>query len=141
MTCCIEIQRYWPEHYSELASNKEIELAPDYDWYVRTAMNGCLHVVTVRDGDKLVGYHISIVAPHIHYRNSLTAHTDIYFLDKAYRKGFFGIDLFKFMEESLKARGVERIYMMTKTDSDKGKILDRLGYVEKERIYTKMIGD
>jgi len=141
MTCCLELWKYWPEHYEELASNKEIELAPDYDWYVARAMDRSLHVVTVRDGHRLIGYHISIIAPHIHYKHSLTAHTDIYFLDKIYRRGHNGIKLFEFMESSLKERGVNRIYMMTKTDADKGKILDRLGYVEKERIYTKMIGD
>lgn len=134
-----EVKVYYPMHYDELASNHEIQLDPDYDAYLR--INHLIHLVTVRDGSKLVGYHLSFVMPHLHYRKSLTATTDIYFLDPAYRKGRAGLDLLKFMEKSLKDIGVERIYMMTKTNLNRGKILERLGYSEKEHIYTKMIKD
>jgi len=135
-----EMKVYYPLHYDELASNHEIELDPDYEAYLK--LKDFLHVVTVRDSDcdnKLVGYHISIVMPHLHYRKSLTAHTDIYYLHKDYRKGLAGINMLKYMEKSVKEIGVERIYMMTKTNLNRGKILDRLGYSEKEHIYTKMI--
>jgi len=134
-----EIKPYYALHYDELASNKEIELDPNYEVYEKLHEAGVLHVVTARDNGILVGYHISFVMPHLHYKQSLTAHTDIYYLRKDCRVGMNGVNLFKFMEQSLRVRGVERIYMMTKTDADKGVILERLGYVEKERIYTKMI--
>lgn len=134
-----EVKPYYALHYAELASNKEIDLNPNYDAYNGLADAGLIHLVTARDNGLLVGYHISIVSPHMHYQHSLTAFTDIYYLDEKYRIGRNGINMFKFMESSLKKRGVERIYMMTKTDSDKSKILKRLGYAEKERIYTKMI--
>lgn len=139
--CISEVSAYYPSHYDELASNKEIPLDPSYDSYDVMAKAGLLHVVVARKDGVLVGYHISIVMRHLHYRKSLTAMTDIYYLRKDCRKGMNGVNLFKFMESSLKAIGVERIYMMTKTDFNKGAILERLGYVEKERIYTKMIGD
>lgn len=134
-----EIKPYYQAHYDELASNKEIPLDPNYEAYDRMAEMGLMHVVTARLDGVLVGYHISIVFPHLHYKQSLTAHTDIYYLRPDCRIGRNGIELFKFMECSLKDKGVQRIYMMTKTDADKGAILERLGYAEKERIYTKMI--
>lgn len=134
-----EIKPYYQAHYDELASNKEIPLDPDYETYDKLSEAGFIHLVTARKDGELVGYHISFVMPHMHYKSSLTAHTDIYYLRKDCRIGLNGYNFFKFMEESLNKKGVQRIYMMTKTDADKGIILKRLGYVEKERIYTKML--
>ena len=136
-----EIKPYYNSHYEEVAADKEIELNPSYETYTTLALLGILHVVTVRNNDNnLIGYYIAIVTPHLHYKQSLTAVTDIYYLDPEYRFGRIAIDFFKFIESSLKDRGVQRIYTMTKSFANKGKIFEYLGYTEKERIYTKMIG-
>ena len=134
-----EIVPYYELHYAELASNKEIELEPDYEMYEKMDALGLLHLVTARSDDELIGYYIAFVHGALHYRSSLTAHTDIYYLRKDFRSGFVGINFFKFVEKSLKEKGVQRIYMMTKVDSDKSAIWKRLGYVEKEIVFTKMI--
>ena len=126
------------EHWEEVALNKDaIPLKMDYGRYNKLDDAGALHVVTARNDGELIGYHMSMVWTHMHYADSLTAFTDIFFLRKEYRKGTgAGIKLFKFMINSLRERGVQRIYMGTKLSLDIGPILERLGFKAIERIYT-----
>ncbi len=135
-----EMKELYEAHWEEVANDKEtIKLNPDYTTYFTLEKAGVLHVVSVRDDDKLVGYHMSLIHPHMHYKESLTAFTDIFFIQKDYRKGRVGINLFKFMENSLRAKGVQKIYMGTKLKLDIGPVLDKLGYTAVERIYTKLL--
>jgi len=135
-----EIKVLLTDHWEEVALDKSvIKLNPDYDRYVKMGEEGTLHIVTVREDNELVGYHLSFIMPHIHYKDSMTAFTDIFFLRKDKRKGTVGIKLLKFMEQSLKARGIQKIYMGTKTHIDISVILEHLGYKHIEKIYTKVI--
>lgn len=135
-----EMKELYEYHWEEIAGDKDIiKLKPNYKAYLNMDSLGILNLVTVRDGDKLVGYHLSMVYPHLHYTDSLTAFTDIFFLKKEYRKGRVGITLFKFMEKTLQERGVQKIYMGTKLSLDIGKLLERLGYTPIERLYTKIL--
>lgn len=131
----------YQEHWEEVALDKgAIRLNPDYAKYSALAKAGILNVVTARVSGELIGYHISMVWPHIHYADSLTAFTDIFFLKREYRKGTgAGVRLLKFMEKSLRERGVQKIYMGTKLLHDIGPLLERLGYKAIERIYTKVL--
>ena len=63
----------------------------------------------------------------------------IFFIKKEKRKGFVGIKLLKFMEESLKAKGVQKIYMGHKLHINLTPILERLGYKQIEKLFTKVI--
>lgn len=140
--CWQELQVHWGEHWKEVALDHEtIALNPDLDTLHEMANNRMLHVVTVRDAGELVGYHVSIIRPHLHYRQSLSAFTDIYYLAPSHRKGLVGYRLFQFVEQSLKARGVQKMFTGTKLHLDVGPLFERLGWRETERLYTKVIGD
>lgn len=135
-----EMKELYQEHWEEIAGDKDvIKLNPNYETYAQMASLGFIHLVTVRDEENLVGYHLSLVYPHLHYMDSLTAFTDIFFLKKEYRKGRVGINLFKYMEHSLRAKKVQKIYMGTKLKLDIGNLLERLGYTPIERLYTKIL--
>jgi hypothetical protein len=137
-----EMSVLWPIHWEEIANDKErIKLDVWMEAYDLMSKMNQLHIVTVRNEGTIVGYHWSIVRPHLHYKNSLTAYTDIYFLLPAYRKGFTGVKLFKYVEETLKGIGVEKMYTASKTKSDKSSIFERLGWTRSEVVYTKYIGD
>lgn len=132
----------WQAHWEEVATHKDkIELAVDFDAYARMEAAGQLNVLVVRDAGVAVGYHISFIRPHFHYRNSLTAYTDVYYLDPKYRLSTAGVKLFTEAEKSLKARGVQRMFTGTKLSHDKGRIFEHLGWTETERTFTKYIGD
>jgi GNAT superfamily N-acetyltransferase len=135
-----ELEVLWPRHWEEIAINRDtIKLAPDYKSYGEFADAGALHVVTVREAGKVIGYHVSIVRPHLHYRNDLHGFADMYYIEPEHRQGWVGIKLFKTVEKTLKARGVKKIFTATKLHLDVGRLFERLGFHETERLYTKTL--
>ena len=54
-----EMKAIYPEHWEELAFDKDIiELDPDYEAYNKMDKAGLIHVVTARFNNELVGYFI-----------------------------------------------------------------------------------
>jgi len=132
----------WDIHWQEIALDKaKVPLNPDVDTFRLLEDAGLLLIVTARDGEKMVGYHVSVVRPHLHYKHSLSAYADMYFIHPDYRQGMTGVRLFKYLEEQLRKKGVERVFQSTKLHKDVGKLFERLGYKETERLYVKWIGD
>lgn len=137
-----EMEALFPLHWKEIALDQEhIKLAVDYDRYDAIAKSGAGHIVTVRADGKLIGYHVSIVMPHPHYKNDLHAVCDLFFLLPEYRKGRIGIRMFQVVEETLRARGAVKMLASVKLHYDIGKVLGYLGWTEIERTYSKYIGD
>ena len=136
-----EIKPLLDRHYEEIALDKDvIKLNPDYSAYKSMNMRGVIKIVTARQGDELIGYCICVVKPHLHYKDSLTAHNDIFYIKPEYRQGLTGVKLFKETEKIMNEYGVQRIIMNVKRSNDIGAIFERLGYTESERVYTKIIG-
>jgi hypothetical protein len=146
-----EAQELLLAHWEEIALDKDkIKLDVDAERYRELDRKGMLHIVTVRDANdqkwaydpgKLVGYHVSILCNHLHYKNDFHAMTDIFFLKKEHRVGRAGIDMFLFVEDSLRKRGVVKIMTSVKLHLDVGRIFEWLGYKPIERVYSKYIGD
>jgi len=135
-SCIPEISLLCQEHYEEIAERKDvIPLDPDWERYVGMEKAGILFLATVRSDGELIGYYIVSVVPHLHYKSSLTAFTDIFFVQKDFRHGRVGYNLFKFVIKEIKALGVQRFYTSCKLKHDVGPMLDRLGFKEIERNY------
>lgn len=135
-----ELQELLQLHWEEIALNQAtIKLAIDYEKYNALDAAGTFHVVTVRDGSVLIGYHAAIISTHLHYKETLMAFSDVYYLRKEYRKGRTGIKLFQFVEQALKERGVKKIIINTKKHLDMSKLFEYLGWHETETIYTKAL--
>ncbi len=135
-----EMETLLPLHWQEIARDKEIiQLKPDWDTYFALEACGVFHAVVARQEGEMIGYHISFVKPHLHYLDSLTAISDIYFLHPEHRKGRVGIQLFKEVEKSWKARGVQKAYTGCKVTKDMGPIFERLGWKFIEKIYAKVL--
>ena len=100
---------------------------------------GILHVTTVRLDGELIGYAVMIVQGHLHYKSTLHAFEDLYFVKKEHRKGRIGIKLFSELERHLKEKGVKKIIMGTKVYSDNSKLLEHFDYKCTEKVYTKLI--
>lgn len=136
-----EMSHLWPDHWQEVAVNKEqIKLDPDLDTYAAFANAGMLHIVVARKEGEVIGYHFSIVRPHLHYRQSLSAFTDIYYIAPQYRTGRTPLRLFEYVEKTLKARGVQKMFTGTKLSLDAGPLFEHMGWTETERLFVKMIG-
>lgn len=138
-----EIRGLLKEHWEEVALDKEsIPLDPDWDQYRAIDGLGMLSILTARDSDGLlVGYYVAFIRKHLHYANSLTAFSDLYFLKPQYRNGRTGLRLFQAHEKAMKARGVQKIYTMHKlhVHSTMGRLLKFLGYRHIENIHSKVL--
>lgn len=132
-----ELCEIYPLHWKEIALDQDsIPLDPDYELYSKLAGMGVIHLVTARDGERLVGYHLSFLRPGLHYKSTPMCFTDIFYLLPEYRSGMTGYNFLKFFRDSVLALGVKRIYMMTKLTIDLGPLVERLGFKEIERIYS-----
>lgn len=139
--CVAEMRPLWPEHWAELALNRDaVELACDEAKYEYGEANGNLHIVTARDDGRLVGYYYGMLLHHLHYKNAgLMCYTDVYFLKPEYRKGSNGVRFLLWVMESLKACGVVKLYMSTKVHQDHGDLFEALGMKCSDRVFTKML--
>lgn len=135
-----EIKPLLQSHYEEIARHRgKIALNPDYDKYRELDRMGFLHGVTVRNEGKLIGYFLSFVIPHLHYKDHIFSSNDVVFVSKEYRKGTIAAKMFKFAEATLKEKGVTKMHVNVKLANDFGSLLERLGYVPIERIYEKIL--
>jgi len=138
-----EVRDLLEEHWREVALDHDaIKLEPDYERYAAIDADGKLHLCTARIGGELVGYHLSIVHSHLHYKSSLTCFTDVFFLRKEYRNGLAGYKLLKFFRDSVRKRfKVQKIYMSMKLTHEIGPLLERLGFKPIERVYTAVFNE
>lgn len=137
-------------HWQELGTHKdEIPLDPDWDRYFALAQVGTLRVRTARVDGVLAGYIFNMVGPHLHYRSTLHAEIEMFWLDTAYRGvGVVGMshwwvmDWFSDNDADLKALGVKRVSVAVKNgyrDGRVGVIFKRLGYLPHETTWSKAL--
>lgn len=112
------------------------------DTYSNMENLGMLHVVTARTNQHyLIGYHVSFVTPHPHYKDvGPMAFTDMYVTRKEYRKGGLGAKLLMFLEQSLRERGVIKAYLSHKVAHDRSALFQALGWQPSDAVYCKYLG-
>lgn len=135
-----ELPALFVQHWKELALNQDtIPLFPDWDKYYRLDIEGVFHVLTARVPDgRLVGYCFLMAGPHLHYRETVWGHTDIYWLDPVYRQGWTGARMFKALIKGARTLGVVNLTLATKlhfADNRVTKLLQRLGFRPIETIH------
>jgi L-amino acid N-acyltransferase YncA len=130
-----------PLHWEELALNRDaIKLDMFEARYAEMEAAGALMIVTARSAGRLVGYFITFLLPHLHYRSAgLMAHTDMYFVLKEFRNGA-GTKLILCVQEALKRRGVRKMYMSCKAHLDQTRLFEALGFTLSDKMFTKMLG-
>lgn len=151
--CFYELAPMASDHWSEVAYFKDkLPLCVDWSAYWELDHKNLIHLVTARlpqtmnplSGElhgELVGYWIGFLVPTPFYASTPTAHTSLYYLKPEHRKGRTGICLFKFVEKSLRERGIKYVITSTKIDHDAGHLFEHLGWKETERVYAKWIGE
>jgi hypothetical protein len=136
-----EIWPLWQSHYAEIAEDQErVPLDPDWDKYDALAAMDKLSITTARRGSDLVGYQFYVVDTHIHYRTTLFAASDLYFVHPNCRGGRTAMRLFKAAEAALALQGVVKVISNTKLAHDQGRLLRALGWREAERLFVKTPG-
>jgi len=132
-----EAKELFQKHYEEIAERTDvIELDPDLERYALMERNNRLEVHTIRDNGVLVGYSLWFIAYHIHYKNSLTASSDILYIAPNHRKGMLGVKFIKWTTEEIKKRKPQKIVFHVKPFMDFGSILERQGANFFEKKYS-----
>lgn len=137
-----DVQWLLPVHYEELSLDKDrVKMSLHQQRYMDMEHNGMLHIVTVRLGDgKMVGYYLCMILPHMHYKDAGDmAYTDMYFVHPDYRIGGVGAKFLVFVEETLRRRGVLKVYITTKLKLDLTKMLEALGWKATDKVFTKFL--
>lgn len=136
-----ELQALLPLHWEELALNKEhVPLDPQYEIYIERERKGELLFVTLRELGEIVGYFIGFIAPGLHYKTCRTCTMDIFFVRKDKRSGSAGVRLFRFVEQELRRRKVDRWFMGSKVHADASALFERIGATKVEVYYSKWLG-
>lgn len=131
-----------PIHYEELALNKDkVPLSPQFDKYIAAEDRGELLFVCLRSAGELVGYFIGFISPGLHYSTCLTCQMDIFYVHPKHRGSSAGYQLFKFVEQQLKNRGVQRMFVGSKMHKDASWLFEKLGYTPVETYYSTWLGD
>lgn len=142
-----ELPPLFLRHWQEIALDKDkIPLEPAWQEYFRLDQAGILRCLTVRtESGTLVGYHFVLIFPHLHYASTLSAQSDMFWLDPAYREGWWGVKLLSVVRDRLKEAGVKthKLNIKLHFEADRGtlaKVLKRLGYQHVENAYSITFG-
>lgn len=135
----LEIEELLQAHYREVAHYQDIALDPDWALYANLQEKGELRIYTARDAGRLAAYAVFFVRTNPHYRTSLQAHQDVYFVRPEHRSSMIPVRLIKLAEERLRAQGVQVIYHHAKRTNQFGALLARLGYTLIDEIYGKRL--
>lgn len=106
--CLEEMKTLFPRHWEELAMWKDrMPLAPQYDVYQRREDAGELVVSVLRDDGKIIGYWVTFITLGLHYGTTVTATTDILWIDPDHRGHSGGVTMYNVMREELQRQGVK----------------------------------
>lgn len=135
-----EMKPLFAEHWREIGVDHEaIPMDMDYEMYEKYHEIGYLKITTARAEGKLVGYCMALVCTHLHYKSTLFALGDLYYLDPEYRNGAAGVRMFMEHEKNMRACGAKKITTITKKHSDRSAMFEGLGWVAQETVYTKVL--
>jgi L-amino acid N-acyltransferase YncA len=123
---------------------EEIPLDPDYERMIAAELSGIYKMWAARDGTLLVGYLGFWIQPHIHYKSTLVAVDDVYYLSPAYRRGMTGVRFIASALDALRELEVRCCCMFSKThfreDRDGlEKLFKRLGFSHTDNLYTLVL--
>lgn len=128
------------DHYQELAKNKNLAvLAPDVNKYLAMQDAGIVVTLLARKEDQLVGYSITFITKHLHYKHLVYAQNDVLFVDRSHRKGRVGIRLIKETEKICAEKGAKQIVWHAKPDTPLDMLMPALGYNTQDVMYSKEI--
>jgi len=135
-----------PRHL--VASWREVEAAdmgglmldPDWAGYDALDAQGVLQLMTARQAEELLGYHLSLLVPHLHYAGVLAAQTDTFYVRPGWRKGWVAYRLMQAVERAWQAKGVQIAFTMSKDGRGQERFFQRLGWRPIEQMYVKRVG-
>jgi len=133
-----ELRPIITEQYEKICHFKHAPLNPNLAVYKKSDEAGYLRFYTARnDEGELCGYATFFVIGNLHQMDSKRAsHDSIYVLKS---KRGFGHQFIRWMDEQLKAEGIDVVFHSVNALHDFSHILKRLGYEKVETIYSRRL--
>lgn len=133
-----QCQELFQKHWEELTLNKEVMvLNPDEDRYKGMEEAGMLLLLAATDEERIVGYSVNLIMPHLHYADCVICSNDLLFVDPQYRGTSLGIKLMKATENLAKDSGAKLMLWHAKQDTALEKLMPRMGYKVNDIIFSK----
>lgn len=124
-------------HWNEVGM-KVSPLLPNKNLYAKSEENGLYVLYTMRVKGKLAGYAGFFLTPSIHEMRTEMACCDVIYVSPEYR-GFKSIYFFKQIEKMLTEESPMVITFGSKSTQPIDRLLERLGYGNTERVFTKIL--
>jgi|GEM_PF-3327569 hypothetical protein len=126
------------KHWEEVAFYKDIELDPDYEFYLALQAAGRIRSYSARDDQGVMaGYAVYFLKKNPHYKQSLVAAEDIIFFDPLKRGE--GMKFIKWCDDELRKLGVQIVTHHVKVFFDWSPALIRMGYDWQDKILSKRL--
>lgn len=142
--CVDEITKIHQAHWDEtevLYLTRPMD--PDYDYLSSMEANRQFVLFTIRDPDgNLIGNLGYFIAISTHFKGSLMAREDFFFIDKAHRGSGLARRFYQYSEECLTQLGVKLIGISDKAPcggKSLGPLLEREGFKAVSTIYIKEV--
>lgn len=128
------------EHYEEIALNKVVmQYAPDAERFALLEKAGALVTLAAFDGERIVGYSVNIVSPHLHYKHLVVLHNDMLYIAQAYRRGRLGLRLIAATREAAIKRGAQMITWHAKENTALASLLPKLGCKVQDILFSEVL--
>lgn len=127
-------------HRDEVEATSSDPFLPDRALYNELQAIDRLFVMTVRDGDVLIGYQFVIIDTSNHHPDTLQGVTDCVFIHPDHRNGNVGKKMMSLMDDYLREMGVKEMFHFVPTCArDWSPVLKRMGYKHAENIYCRSL--
>lgn len=139
----VEIDALAEAHFSEVTHHADIPPGTDWPHYRKCEDLGILRIYSVRVEGRLTGYSVFLIGYSKHYKTSLQARQDTLFLHPEQRQGMTGYRFLRWVDEQIRAEGVQIIYQHHKLFADGrlnlGPLFERLGYQPIYKMYFRRL--
>jgi GNAT superfamily N-acetyltransferase len=133
-TVAMEIAKNVSRHVEEM-DDKDDEGAPNVDWiyYLQACESGACQVVTLRDGENLVGYAILMISNNPRHKHKYEAFCEGLFVEKPYR-GKWAVNLLNKVRDYAKELNVELHFLVG--DEKVGRLLALNGFKRSKTLWS-----
>lgn len=126
-------------HYDEVFAHKKDKVERNYNWqFLKLCLdNHLMHIVTAREGKKIVGYFVNLISPDM-FSSTFVAKELAIFVHPEYRGHKLFEQMLKYTEEMLVANAVtSQLLAFQKGFNEELPI--RYGYRPTEIVYEKIL--
>lgn len=128
------------EAHDEEVGMDGLKFGVDIEMYQTYEKLGCFIPIFAEDDLGInVGYMMFLLYPHPHYKGTIFATTDCFYIVPSYRGSTLFRDMLQYSEEVLRSRGVDYCQVTFSVQKDISPLAKRYGYKELDKVFYKRL--